>query len=155
MIKKLTGIIFDMHEFKKLNECIQCGKAQKIKKDTICEKCINKNIPKCKMCEILLRSEEEEIFTYDCKDSHREGMKFKPIVKDVREFSYKSKIIESKDGLCNRCIDWRKRKKNMCFNCDGYFENTDENYKLNGNLCRFCVPMYSKYSNFKQRYVKS
>jgi len=146
MSKKLTGIIFTPEEFRKLNECLQCGKAQPIKKNKVCPDCKIKNLKKCELCEILLRPEDTNLFTYDTQEYFRDNLRFKPLVDSIREFTYITPKVESKDGLCSRCVDWETRMKKYCWVCNSYFENDKDHYKMHGNMCRYCASTFTRFN---------
>jgi len=143
MVKFKTGVKYRPVEFKKLNQCVQCGLACNIKKGENCENCVKLNLKKCSVCEILLRDGLFTFYSYDTHESHR-NMEFKISTSIIIEFSYRTEKHHksSIDGLCVDCILWQTRVKHKCICCDSRFMNTEENYKLNGNMCDFCSLYY-------------
>lgn len=143
MIKFKTGFKYDPTEFRKLNQCVQCGFASNICNGGVCDKCTSLDFKKCDICEILLRDGTYTFYTYDTDESYR-NIDFKINKKDVVEFSYtrEEHHKSSVDGLCVDCILWQTRMKHKCVCCDSRFLNTKENYKLNGNMCDFCSLYY-------------
>lgn len=146
MIKKKTGIVYTPEEYRKLNRCLTCGKACNIKKESLCENCIAKDFKKCEVCEIILRQGWHKYYKYDTKEHLRDiDLHFKVSKNIVKEFLIKDKhdkLIQ--ENICNSCIGWESRIKNICYWCDSEFINSRENYKLNGNTCLKCVEYFNK-----------
>ena len=145
MTKKHTGVVFSAKEFRKLNRCLQCGKASQIEKETMCEECKIKNLPLCEMCEIVLRKGLHKFYSYNTKDRHLEDESdLKPNTKPVREFCTlkESSYPQATDTLCSGCLNWENDMKNYCWLCQSSFTNNKQHYKLNGNLCENCVPIF-------------
>lgn len=151
MIKQATGVSYTPKEFRKLNQCVQCGIAGEIDYDAKCGKCSLENISCCNMCDSLLREGKFIFYTYDIKDDYRDGginlraTKSKKTIGLINEFTYESEFSHSREDLCDRCIGWEDRKKNLCWKCGIGFTNTKENYKLNGNMCEYCSKIYKIY----------
>ena len=144
MIKKFTGVEYTPQEFRKLNQCLRCGKATTISKESLCEKCAKENLPNCEMCEIILKKGVKEHFLYDTKEYKREEDLIQKVSKElVKEFSWEedNDNIYSKT-LCKSCQDWESRMRNICWLCDNSFINSRENYKLNGNMCPECATLF-------------
>lgn len=141
MKKNSTGVKFTPEEFRKLNQCLQCGKAKLDHVDGVCIECVEKNIPKCDMCDILLRTGEQTFTMYDNQEEHRDGEDMIPMKRDVIEFEYKKNYPVSYpiDNLCIDCIDWEERMTDKCWCCKRKFFNSKENFKENGNLCELCA----------------
>lgn len=145
MIKKQTGRKFTPDDFRKLNQCVQCGKASEIKKGELCPDCTALDLGKCEICEMVLRTGLQTYYTYDIQDDHRDtGVEFKANKASVKEFVYQEMPYHPKysDNLCSGCVDWDKRMKDICWNCDNDFTNTKENYKTNGNMCELCSAQF-------------
>lgn len=143
MTKKQTGRSFSPEEFRALPKCLGCGivLAQEI---PYCEECHKQEVIKCEMCEAVLREGQWKAYAYDIKEVYRDNKDLKVSKERVIEFFYytESMAVKAEDGLCTGCVDWKTRMKNICFLCDNDFENTKENYKLNGNMCEFCSPQF-------------
>lgn len=142
MKKKRTGIAYTPYEFRRLNQCTECGYATNILYGERCNDCVCANRNQCKMCECVLWKGERTMYTYDIFDSYREnGVEFKVSKKMIREFIYKKLPYREQitNDLCAGCVDWKKRIKNICFKCKKRFNNTEQNYKLNGNFCQICI----------------
>lgn len=140
MVRILSGVTFTPQEFKEFNQCVYCGKVDKIPYGGTCEQCRLVGYKKCEMCEIILRCGEYSFYSYDNREDKREAdIKFKANKNDVREFVEK-KYIDNifSDTLCKDCSDWKSKMSDICWKCDNDFYNTKENYKLNGNLCPDC-----------------
>lgn len=84
-----------------------------------------KDLQKCKICSILLR----HAFRFYKYNLNSDG--------DYNEISY---VIVSpyppfKPNMCYGCIGWELGMKYWCYVCGKWFDNTLENYKVNGNCC--------------------
>lgn len=141
MIKTPTGVRYSPKQFRKLNTCLICGRASRIKKESRCPSCIAENLKDCEVCGIILRSGVKTYYLYDIRAEHREGVNFKASKEYVIEFSYEREPFYEKftDTLCRQCFGWQLRIKYICMTCNLPFKNTEENYKLNGNQCGDCA----------------
>jgi hypothetical protein len=147
-VKRATGVEYTPQEFRKLKECIECGKATptvkpfKKAKGQRCEQCRSVVIPHCEMCDVLLRNGKHVFYTYDIKNDHREqGVGFKVSKELVREFEYELDFSNPLNdySLCKFCTDWEMDFSTVCGMCDKLFPNTKEHYKEHGNLCKHCI----------------
>lgn len=142
MIKKFTGVTFTPDKFREMMRCHQCGIVSESVDFGLCKKCELLDLKKCKVCECLLRDNVCNFYTYDIKENKREnGVEFKVSKEVVREFIYKREPMHLpvSDSMCSGCVGWEERIKDFCFLCDAKFPNTEEHYKLNGNMCQDCV----------------
>lgn len=145
MIKKgkhLTGVVYTPIDFRKLNQCIQCGHALNIKYGKKCKACKLINLSQCKTCGILLREGLYERYTYDNRKIHRENPNgFKASRELIREFKYiEGPLYKKHDNeTCEDCFNLESRIKNVCWFCDVKFKNNKKNYKINGNICPSCI----------------
>lgn len=145
MSKELTGVSFTAKEFRILKQCLRCGKASDIPKESLCIDCTVANLPQCEMCDIVLRKGLNNFYSYNTKDRYLEEESYlKPNTRPVKEFCTTRYPFypQVTDLLCSGCINWEKGVKNECWNCQKGFTNNKENYKLNGNLCANCVPIF-------------
>lgn len=146
MIKSRTNIQYTPEEYRKLNRCLTCGKADNIEKESHCNKCSEIQFKKCDMCESILREGWCEYFKYDTKEYPRDvDVEFKVSKNIVKEFlilDFHEKL--KSDTYCNSCIDWEKRIKNICYWCDNNFINNKQRYKLYGNACENCVKHFQE-----------
>lgn len=140
MVKKQTGRKLTPQEFRKLNNCVFCGKAETIPHGGRCEECAKIDFKHCEICELVLRTEPYTSYVYDIREDHRE-IEFKVNKEYVIEFVYSENPYYKKhsDTLCEGCVDWEKTMKDICWSCDNDFYNNKEHYKINGNLCEVCV----------------
>lgn len=145
MIKKLTGTVFTPQEFKELNRCVYCGKAEKIKYGGKCSECWAIDYKNCEMCEIVLRDGFYKFYSYDNREDKRETeIEFKANKHKIREFvAYEERHNMLTDSMCKSCVGWEKRMKDICWKCDNDFYNNKENYKLNGNMCEECALLFN------------
>jgi len=145
MIKKTTGVTFTPQEFRELNQCVCCGKADKIQYGGFCSECSKINHKYCDICEVVLRKGKYKFYNYDNRDDRKEfDIKFKAIKKIVREFvTEEERDNFGSEILCKDCIGWENRMKDICWKCDNDFTNTKENYKLNGNMCEECALLFN------------
>lgn len=141
MIKQPTGKKYKPADFRKLNQCVYCGLAQLISEGEACEPCKAKNYKNCECCEAVLRKGTYKVYTYDTREIHRDGrVDFNPIKELVKEFVSDEKPYHEQwsETLCVGCINWFEKVRNVCWMCENDFENTLQNYKLNGNVCGHC-----------------
>lgn len=142
MIKTQTGIVYTPKEFKKLNQCVNCGKANKNDYAKKCDECKILDLKKCDICEIVLRTGLTTYYTYDTFTTHRDSdVGFKASKNLVREFTYQDYPYSEKhsENLCVGCKDWKTDMKDKCAGCGSKFDNFKDYYKRNGNMCRICV----------------
>lgn len=142
MIKKQTGVSYTPQEYRALKHCVACNRVSDIKYGEQCEVCKAKNLRHCKMCEIVLRTGKSTYYTYDIKEEYRgDAVNPKPNRKDVIEFSYERDTLypPHSPNLCIGCFGFEERIKDVCWVCRVKFENTEENYKANGNTCSDCA----------------
>lgn len=146
MIKRKTGVEYTPEQYRKLNRCLTCGKACDIKKESLCKNCLAKNFKRCEICEIILKEGWHKYYKYDTKENLRDvDLHFKVSKNIVKEFLIKDKHDKLKcENICNSCIGWEQRIKNICYWCDKEFINNKENYKLYGNACIECVKRFEK-----------
>lgn len=139
MKRKLTGRNFTPIEFNRLAQCVQCGIAGLLQAGEKCEECKILDIPKCEICDIVLRKGVYKQYAYDIKEDYR-TVDYKVNKSSVREFFYYKEYYRKsdKEGLCVDCIDWEYQMRNKCWLCKKNFTNTKENYKYNGNMCSMC-----------------
>lgn len=139
MVKNPTGVTYTPKEFKKMVQCLRCGKACTKLDDGLCDSCKMVNAKPCKTCEILLRQGECRFYSYDIKEFHREEGKFTASKELVREFSCDKAYVKESDDYCVSCLneDLESLRKDWCYICNAHFNNTVENYKANGNFCPF------------------
>lgn len=145
MNKKLTGVIYTAREFRKLNQCLRCGKVSDIEIESLCDECKEMNLSNCEICEIVLRKGIHKFYTYNTKDRHLEDESdLKPNTKLVKEYCVRKESLypQFSETLCSGCADWESQMKNKCWCCRNVFENSKENYKLNGNMCVKCMPLF-------------
>lgn len=144
--KKATEVISTPKEFRELNQCVYCGKADKIEYGGICNECKKLNYKNCDICEIVLRNGIYKFYSYDNREDKRESdIEFKAQKNNVREFVTIEEIHNIHDEkLCKNCVGWEKRMKDICWKCNNDFYNTKENYKLNGNLCEECALLFNQ-----------
>lgn len=141
LASKFTGIVYTPQEFRTLNQCLLCGKSEKIKYGEKCESCQNFEVKLCEICDIVLRKGSFKFYSYDIKEEKRHtAVEFKPNKKMVREFVN----TESRDNiftetLCKGCADYKNRMKDICIRCDNDFFNNKEHYKEHANVCPVCV----------------
>lgn len=139
---KSTNRKFTPEEFRSMNQCVRCGILDNIEYGEMCESCIKLNLPKCEMCEILLRTGEHKFYTYHTSELLLSDT-FLISKNSIKEFSY-IKIYPFEypmPNLCHDCIDWEYKMRNKCVLCKKKFSNTKENYKHNGNVCNHCLPI--------------
>lgn len=140
MSKKPTGVGCTPAQFRKLNQCVECGKASSIEEGEKCSVCEARNLPHCEMCEIVLRNGLYTFYTYDNQLEHRPNVEFKANKESIREFYYTKEYHELSDKLCSVCYGWQRRIKNKCWGTGMTFQNDKWNYKANGNM----HPEYAK-----------
>lgn len=142
-----TNTSFPPELFKQLNRCIYCSKARiEIVRGGQCETCDNDERPKnkCEVCGIILRNGEYTFFSYDNKDEHT-GDGFIGMKSSIKEFRYKKSYSHDAYGkTCKDCVNWREEIENKCWCCACSFNNNEENYKLNGNLCDLCATGFNR-----------
>lgn len=131
MIKKYTGRILTVKEFRKLNQCMECRKMLDIKKGSICEDCKKFNRTRCKHCEIVLRNNKEKknkYYVYNDNDVDRE--------KIVASYSSKKPI---KEFIVTSNILYPKYNDEYCIDCFNKIKYIQENYNIL-NMCasRYC-----------------
>ncbi len=143
MFKKLTGVNYSPDEFRKRKICLFCGRAT-ITENDMCDECILKNYKICDMCGIVLRKGTYTFYFYDNRDEKRENeFGFKINKSMIREFSYTvNKDNHNEENICRDCENWKIHMHNKCCECKKDFENTKENYKINGNMCPTCSIKY-------------
>ncbi len=148
MFKKTTGVKYTPQEFRKLNQCLTCGKADSyIEVESQCNECQAKGFKKCKYCEIVLKEGVMIRYTYDIKEFRvDEEKRFKAKEQMIAEFSYESLPISEKfsEDECEDCALSGEGMKNICFWCDEDFKNNLEYYKLNGNTCEKCLTKFQE-----------
>lgn len=143
MTRKSTGTKFTPQEFKKLNYCVECGKVLDIKHGGKCKECLDNNLVPCEICEVLLRKGIFNYYSYDIRENKREDVIPYVSKQLVREFLEIKKVNNKfSDTLCKDCQDWESKVKDICWKCDNDFNNSRENYKLNGNMCPECVTQF-------------
>lgn len=146
MNKKLTGREFGQREFKKLAKCVECGIACEKPHGSKCDLCISANIPKCKMCDVVLRDDKlYRFFTYDLNEEFGGTYKgFGASNRIVKEFTYfrKPEYHKVGDCICSGCVGMLSNIKDNCYNCNSWFNNSEEHYKNHGNMCPDCVKLF-------------
>lgn len=143
--KRLTGVRFTPDEFRKLNLCLSCLKASDIPYGTKCESCRDIEFKFCDICECVLREGFHRYYLYDNRDHHRDnGIGFLASKEMVREFVVEKELppLDPESKICEDCVGWEARMKDICGWCDNDFTNTKEHYKLNGNMCGECALLY-------------
>ena len=111
-------------EFLSGKQCLRCGI---FGTEKVCKLC--KDLKKCRICTIILRPE----FVFYKYTPNTKGTFYK-------EHSY---IIVSPyppfiKNQCYDCIGWELGMKYWCYGCGEWFQNTLNNYKINGNFCDKC-----------------
>lgn len=148
MIKHPTGIMFTSEEFRLRDQCLRCGRSfESLNNDLLCEQCSKENLQHCDMCEVLIRNGKYRFFTYDIRKDHRDGEEgFKASKEYVREFTYFENFNDGdgSGGTCDACKALIKTIKHVCGNCGNPFNNTEENYKVNGNTCGMCSARFDQ-----------
>ena len=111
-------------EFLAGKQCLRCGI---FGQERICEIC--KPLKKCEVCSIILRKS----FRFYRYDPNKRGTVY-------REHTYiiKSPYPPMSELMCKGCDNWEDGMKLWCFKCGEWFENTLNNYKINGNFCDNC-----------------
>lgn len=144
MKKKLTGVQYTPEEFRKLEQCISCLHATSIEYGGRCGKCYVIEFKYCEMCDVVMREGIHRFYSYDNRDIHREnGIEFLASKEPVREFIFEEDLPPLEHPtLCNDCIGWEAKMKDICWFCDNDFDNSKENYKLNGNMCLECSAQF-------------
>ena len=140
-MSKKTGIKFTPEQFRLLNQCVECGKASLIGKNSKCDSCIFDNFPHCMICGIVLRDGVHKFWAYDAQEEKRDEDVLMKVSKEIiNEFTFEeeSLYIKFSDTLCVECSELGKMMKNKCWICEKEFDNTVGNYKINGNQCRLC-----------------
>ncbi len=137
MVNNLTGREFTPNEFRALNQCVNCGRAENIEYGAVCATCAADELPRCGNCEKLIRNGDYLSFSYDDRPEQPWNTK-------VKEYAYIETHSDALDeeGFCKRCVWPESRMKNKCFDCKREFGNTRDNFKKNGNLCGKCAEKY-------------
>lgn len=139
MIKR-THRTFTPEEFRKLNQCLRCGRLEDIEYGTMCEACKLIDIQSCDICEILLRMGEYRFYTYHTSELLLSDT-FLISKNSIKEFSYIKiyPLVYPAPNLCHDCIDWEYKMKSKCVICKKKFPNDKQHYKENGNVCDNCA----------------
>lgn len=156
MIKTPTGVKYSPQSFRELDQCVTCGKVGTCGYGNNCESCTKENLPKCHVCGIILREGFKNFYTYDIREEHRDGEnELKASKECVVEFIYEREPLYTKisDDMCSGCINWKSRMKDVCMTCDNDFDNTEDNYKLNGNQCPECAEIMNIDYSFEEDLV--
>lgn len=146
MIRKPTGVKFTPQEFRELNYCLGCSRMLKIGKKEKCLECIAKDLKPCEVCGRLLEKGIHKHYAYDIKEDKRDEELIHYVSKkNVKEFLEIEEVDNIfSDTLCVDCKDWKSKIKNVCWICGDDFHNSEDYYKLNGNMCELCLAYYRK-----------
>lgn len=108
--------------------CLTCGIYAR---GLICKSC--KKLSKCKLCGIVCKvNPTNKLYTYRRVQGDRK------ISNELyQEINTKCQTL-TKDGLCETCIDWESRVKNICYFCGKNFKNSFLHYRDKGNCCIDC-----------------
>lgn len=143
MTKTATGVKYTPFEFRNLNKCVECGRASAgIAYGAKCDDCAVANRQKCEVCEIVLRTGKNKFFTYDNQEEYRgDSVDFKVNKAHIREFYYLREAMYPpiSDTMCAGCKNWQAKIKHKCWVCKDNFNNTESNFKINGNVCFDCA----------------
>lgn len=143
----LTGTIYEPKEFRKYVQCLHCGRACNpiCLVQGKCERCFIIDLKDCEICGVLLREDYHPFYSYDIREGHRNlDIEFTAISEPVREFVSieKGKYPKHSKTRCIGCKNFEKGIKNKCYWCKSKFKNSEDNYKLNGNMCDGCIKIY-------------
>lgn len=127
---------YTVAEYYKLIRCRSCGKFQDKKNCPTC-----KNLKTCKLCGIVLRTGEYELYCSDIKDDQRNlKQQLLKRVKPIREYKYITTCPypPHNEKFCKDCLNWESKLKSQCFICNRSFMNSFEHFKKHGNCCNSC-----------------
>lgn len=108
--------------------CLTCGF---FTQENACEQC--STLTRCNLCGIVCNGDaKRKLYSY------RTLLSDKKILEEVYIEAHSVSRVLSDEGLCEDCVDWSKRIKNICFICGEFFFNSLKNYREKGNCCAEC-----------------